>query len=164
MQFFCAGEEFLLIFRGEVFDHHVMLSEGESFVHATCMLSRAPDPLEVDLARYLLEWNARHSMARTAISGSELLLAADIPCHGLQAAGVEELILGVAAAAEELSRDLLPRLLGGDASIPTSTADDLAVAQNEPPVPEESPEREGPPKAPLPSADDTEIDWNAEDI
>ncbi|HET6382465.1 MAG TPA: YbjN domain-containing protein [Armatimonadota bacterium] len=110
-EYFCSGDEYLLLFRGAVIDHPVLVRESEAFVHATAVLCRVPDPLGAHLSAVLLEWNAHHSMARLAVTNRQALALAELPLQGLRTEGVETLILSVASAAEEFSQRVLPGLL-----------------------------------------------------
>jgi len=147
-RFFRSDDEYLLIFRGDVLDHHVLLRQGESFLHATCVLSRAPDPLPTELASALLEWNAAHSLARMATGSGQILALAELPAEppqGLTAEAIEPLLLSVVAAAEEFSRRLLPEILN---LLPSEAVPGVPLA-----------EAAGPTSEPI----DSEIDWDADD-
>ena len=150
LQYFRAADEFLLVFRGRVLDHHIILKRGESFLHGACVLGRAPSPLPGPLAERLLQWNGGHSLSRIAITDNELVLLAELPLQGVDAHAVEELVMSIATAAEQLKPEILPLLLeaGGPAPVNSSIR----------------PGETTPDRRPLAAPVDPEIDWEAEDV
>jgi hypothetical protein len=169
LRFFRAQSDLLLIFRGAQIDHQVLLREGESFASASCAVGRVPEPCPPDLARSLLEWNAKRSLARAAISGSDLLILADLPMQGIEPRHVEELVLSVAAAAEDLAQSFFP-LLFSDSTGPVSrnleTPPATRSLEGNPPGGSERgvPPAERVAPEPAPGGSDGEIDWQAEDV
>ena len=145
LEYFTSGDHTLLVFRGEVLDHSILIRQGESFIYLTCVIGRAPELFLQELAVRLLEWNASHTLARAAVSDDRLVILAEMPLQGLQAEGVETVILSVATAAEELAPAVLPLLLAG----PGAAEPVAATAEPPPPPVHESP--------------DSEIDWEAAD-
>lgn len=157
LQYFQCGDEYMLVFRGAVLDHYILLRQGEAFVHATCVFGRVPSPLPSALAERLLGWNGGHSLSRIAISDGELVLLADLPHQGVDAHSVEQLVLSIATAAEQLKPQLLPLLLDHCSRSPLVSTDSPGpTARNE-----AAPAGQ---KGDTSRAVDPDIDWEAEDI
>jgi hypothetical protein len=151
--YFTCAEDAMVVFRGSLLDHHILLNCGGDFLRATVILAAWPDALSAQAAGRILRWNAELSFARVAEEDGRLVLLADLPCQGVADESIRQWLMGIVAAAEAIGPEALRMALP---STPGHSAPPPEIART-------APDCAAPPSTPAPdnNEDDQDIDWNA---